>query len=157
MNLSENFTLVEMTVNKAGLKNDPSPEQLKNMTFVCENILEVIRAWARTKKPNAVVTVTSGFRNPQVNKNAGGAANSQHLQGIAADIKIAGISNCDLWHFIVSSESGIDFDQCIAELHNEQNPSAGWVHVSSKREGKNRNQKLSFLGKGKYVTGYKYA
>lgn len=46
----------------------------------------------RTKLGNKPVTVVSGYRCPIHNKAVGGATNSQHLYGTAADIQVAGVS-----------------------------------------------------------------
>ncbi|WP_240627230.1 D-Ala-D-Ala carboxypeptidase family metallohydrolase [Thermoflavimicrobium daqui] len=46
----------------------------------------------RKKAGERAVTVNSGFRSIKHNKKVGGASNSQHQYGIAADIKIKGYS-----------------------------------------------------------------
>ncbi|RKT84195.1 Putative peptidoglycan binding domain-containing protein [Saccharopolyspora antimicrobica] len=46
----------------------------------------------RKKAGDAAITVNSGFRSKAHNENVGGAANSQHTYGIAADIVISGKS-----------------------------------------------------------------
>ena len=38
------------------------------------------------------VTITSAYRTPTRNKSVGGTAYSQHLYGMAADIKVGGVS-----------------------------------------------------------------
>lgn len=50
-------------------------------------VLEVIRAHV-----NAPIAITSGYRTPAYNKKVGGARASQHMLGIAADIKVKGWS-----------------------------------------------------------------
>lgn len=50
--------------------------------------LEAVRA----KAGGAAITVNSGFRSVNHNSNVGGASNSQHMYGIAADIVISGRS-----------------------------------------------------------------
>lgn len=56
-------------------------------------------------KPGSRITVASGFRSPQYNRSlrdAGGivAKASLHQYGMAADVKIAGISARHLWEFV---------------------------------------------------------
>lgn len=38
------------------------------------------------------ITINSGYRNATHNKKVGGVANSQHLEGRAADIKVSGLT-----------------------------------------------------------------
>lgn len=40
---------------------------------------------------NHPITITSGFRTPEHNKEVGGAPNSFHLKGMAADFVVAGL------------------------------------------------------------------
>ena len=42
------------------------------------------------------VTVTSGYRTPEHNAAVGGAAHSYHMQGLAADIVIAGMTSAQI-------------------------------------------------------------
>lgn len=48
-------------------------------------VLETIRAHFET-----AVTINSGYRTPQYNKEVGGVAHSQHCYGMAADITVRG-------------------------------------------------------------------
>lgn len=41
---------------------------------------------------NKAVTISSAYRTPEYNKKVGGAAQSQHCYGTAADIQIKGVS-----------------------------------------------------------------
>lgn len=56
------------------------------------------------------ITITSGYRTPAYNRRVGGARNSQHMKGLAADIKIEGIprvrSNWLLWGFMIARGKG---------------------------------------------------
>ena len=38
------------------------------------------------------ITINSGYRSPEHNKKVGGAPNSYHVKGMAADIKVKGLS-----------------------------------------------------------------
>jgi uncharacterized protein YcbK (DUF882 family) len=59
------------------------------------NILEDLRGWF-----NAPVTINSGHRCPDYNKSVGGAENSQHLYGRAADITVGGIDPAEVQDYI---------------------------------------------------------
>ena len=58
--------------------------------FISTELVEVLQA-IRTHfgKP---VTITSAYRTPTHNKSVGGTTYSQHLYGMAADIKISNVS-----------------------------------------------------------------
>lgn len=77
--LSENFKVKEFACRDG---SDPvfiSPELVR--------VLQKIRD--HFGKP---VTITSAYRTPARNKAVGGTASSQHLYGLAADIKVSGIA-----------------------------------------------------------------
>ena len=85
MKLSKNFSLEELiksdTANECGIKNSPNSLELKNLTNLTTKILQPIRD--AFGKP---IIISSGFRCVQLNKKVGGASNSDHLFGAAADI-----------------------------------------------------------------------
>ncbi len=150
--LSTNFHLSEFTTSQTasrmGISNEPSAEHLQNLQALVDKVLEPIRA-ALGK-----VSVSSGYRSPALNTAVKGSKTSQHCNGMAADIEIFGLDNCELAHWIVNN---LDFDQVILEFHNHTvGPNDGWVHVSYNTAG-NRKQVLTAkrLGNGqtKYVEG----
>lgn len=63
-------------------------------TTVKENVRRLMYKLeaVRVKAGNKAITINSGFRSISHNANVGGATNSQHLYGIAADIVISGVS-----------------------------------------------------------------
>ncbi|MDQ3627830.1 MAG: D-Ala-D-Ala carboxypeptidase family metallohydrolase [Actinomycetota bacterium] len=66
--------------------------------------LEAVRA----KAGNRPMTINSGFRSINHNSNVGGASNSQHTYGIAADIVVSGVSVSGVMgHAKTSGFSGI--------------------------------------------------
>ena len=50
----------------------------------------------------APVVITSGHRCSKHNANAGGAKNSMHLTGKAADIKVQGITPYRVWSYLTA-------------------------------------------------------
>lgn len=117
MNLTDHFTLEELVASQLAarrrLDNRPGPAELANLRRVAA-LLEQIRALV-----GGPLTVSSGYRSPAVNAAVGGARNSAHLQGLAADITAPGIAPKALAALIRDSE--IQFDQLIYE--------GTWVHV----------------------------
>lgn len=101
-----------------------------NLTALVNNVLDPLRGWYG--KP---IKVTSGYRNPVVNKAVGGKETSQHLKGEAADINTGSFSeNKKIFEYI---QKNLPFDQLIDESN------FSWVHVSYKANGANRKQVLS--------------
>lgn len=137
--VTENFTLAELTASPAakrlGLKNNPSPAEIENLRHVCLNILERVR-----EHYNRPLKINSGYRSPKVNAAVKGSVTSQHRYGEAVDFEIPGIPNKEIADWIADN---LEFDQVILEFYNPKDgPSSGWVHVSLKRVGKNRRQRL---------------
>lgn len=127
-----NFTISELihsdTAIKNGIYNMPSAKELDNLLELITNVLQPIR-----DHYNSPVKVTSGYRNPKLNKIVGGASNSQHLLGQAADIIVPGQSIENVIRFV---KNNLIFDQVINEYDR-------WVHVSYNPDGKNRGQVLT--------------
>lgn len=119
MNLSEHFTLEELTrssyATKHGIDNKPSELQTENLRQLCLNVLEPLRECVR--KP---IYVLSGFRSVEVNRGIGGADNSQHLEGKAADVIVSGWTVDDLFE---EASKYVAYDQVIQEFGK-------WVHIS---------------------------
>jgi len=110
----KHFTFQELTVTNTGLPNIPNDEQRANLTLLVDNTLDPARELI-----DAPITVDSGFRSPEVNAKVGGAKNSQHLTGQAADIVC--FDNEKLFNLI---KDNLPFDQLINEY------SFKWIHVS---------------------------
>lgn len=71
------------------------------------------------------VSVTSGYRSPSYNTAVGGAPNSYHLQGRAADIQIPGVTPEDVYKWA-------DNTFPISGLGLYERGSGGWVHVDDR-------------------------
>jgi hypothetical protein len=137
MKLTQHFSLEEMTKSQTGsrknIDNTPGQKEIENLKLLCENVLEKIRI--HFGRP---LNVNSGYRGLALNKAIGGAKNSQHMTGQAADIEIAGMDNKILFCWI---KDNLEFDQLILEYYKEGVSDSGWVHVSWNSHG-NRKQTL---------------
>ncbi len=138
MKLTENFSLNELTksqtAERKGIDNNPSAEHQENLKSLCEMILQPIRDHF-----GQVVSVSSGYRSPELCTAIGSSTQSQHAKGQASDFEIFGISNKELADYI---DQNLDYDQLILEYwKGEDEPNSGWVHCSY-TNGNNRKQYL---------------
>ena len=137
MKLSENFTLDELTKSqeaiRLGILNEPNDEHITNLILLCKNILQPIRNYFKIP-----VSISSGYRSADLCEAIGSSSKSQHTKGQAADFEIFGVHNKEVSDWIVQN---LDYDQCILEFWNENEPNSGWVHCSYSVNG-NRKQYL---------------
>lgn len=133
MKLSPHFTLDELIVSqyaaRNGVDNTPPDAIVTNLTRLCADFLEPIRA--AVKGP---VVVSSGYRSPNVNKAIGGAGGSAHMYGLAADIIVPGMAVRKVCQQIVALR--LPFDQLIDEF-------GAWVHIAiAPKDSRPRNHRL---------------
>ena len=121
--------ITSSTAARYNINNMPDINSLDNMLELIYYVLQPLREII--KKP---MKITSGFRNSEVNKLVGGAKNSQHLNGQAADFVIDGMTPAAVIEIV--KKSGIEFDQVINECNK-------WTHISFNK-GKNRKQVLKY-------------
>ena len=117
--ISEHFTLSEMTRTNTGLANVPGEAEMANLKRLCDVVLEPMRELL------GPLNINSGFRSPEVNHAVYGAKSSQHMSGLAADLVPAGHDLAFAFHWVRSAN--IPFDQLIIE--------PTWLHVSVARDG----------------------
>lgn len=150
MNLTKNFSLDELifsnTAAQSGIHNQPNEGQIEKLQALAENVLQPLRDYF------GPVTILSGFRSANLNRAVGGAHNSQHLHGEAADLRVIGVGNDLVFQYICDN---LRFDQVILEHVPANNPHRGWVHVSYAPAM--RGSILSCIGQGEYVQGLQYA
>lgn len=117
--LSPHFTLAEFTRSETaarlGVDMRPPAIVVDNLRALCLHVLEPIRAAV------GPVFVSSGWRPVRLNVQIGGSRTSDHITGLAADIKVFGFSPLQLSRTI--SAMSIPFKQLICEFGQ-------WVHVS---------------------------
>lgn len=86
LRLSPHFTLAQFVrsdaAKKLGDDNMPSGEHLENLYHTAQGLEEVHQILGA-----GTISITSGYRNPRVNKSVGGVPNSDHALGFAVDIR----------------------------------------------------------------------
>ena len=119
----KHFNLDELTKSntaiRKGINNNPSEDIKKKLIRLVEEVLDPIR-----EKYGKPIYVSSGYRCRQLNALVGGAANSQHLKGAAADIKTD--NNKSLFNLILRMIQ--DKEITVGQLIDEYNYS--WLHIS---------------------------
>jgi hypothetical protein len=149
MKLSKNFVLSELTksntAKRLGIKNEPTKEHMDNLQMLIRDLIQPIRDGI------GPVRVSSGYRNPELNRAIGGSRKSQHCKGEALDLQfweMGQMNNKAIYDWVL--ESGIEFDQMINEFD------FAWIHISLKGED-NRRQVLEAYKDEDGDTKYKYA
>ena len=119
MKLTDNFALHEFlrsqTAARHGISMDPPIEVVDNLRRLCVDILQPLR-----EHIGVSITISSGYRPPELNHQIGGSTTSAHLDGRAADIIIDSLSPLQVAQTIQSME--LPYDQVIHEFGQ-------WVHV----------------------------
>ena len=134
MKLTQNFTLNELvysaTAEANKIDNCPSVPVISNLRALCTNVLQPLQ-----DALGCPIVITSGFRCAELNKRIGGAANSQHLYGQAADLVVPQKDLKEVFKFI---KAKLPYDQLLYEY----NKTDRWIHVSYRTDGKNRKQAI---------------
>ena len=128
--ISEFFTMNELIHSSYAithnLNNTPGKVEVKNLQKLASTILDKIRS-----KYGHVIIVINAFRSKDVNEGVGGAKNSQHRKGEAADIQTKNnVENGKLFKLIerMILNGEITVGQLIWEYGDCKNPE--WIHVS---------------------------
>lgn len=145
MQLSEHFTLDELTASETaarnGWDNTPNPDELANLKRLADFLEEVKQVLGG--KP---VMINSAFRAKKVNDAVGSKDSSQHRVGCAADIRVPSMTPDEVVKAVIAS--GIGYDQVIREFDR-------WTHISipNKPEDKPRQQALIIdkIGTRQYI------
>lgn len=110
-----------------GIDNTVSEGAKRNIAALVDKVLDPLReAWG---KP---ITVTSGYRCPELNKAVGGVSTSMHLTGHAADIS-AGNSIDNRRLYQLAQDLGLPYFELIGKKYD-----FGWLHISYNHEREQR-------------------
>jgi hypothetical protein len=117
MNLSQHFTLEELTVtNHRTLDNTPDAVALANLNRLAL-FLEEVKAVLGGKP----IMVSSAYRSKAVNDAVGSRDTSQHRLGCAADFRVPNMTPDAVVRAVIASK--LDYDQVIREFDS-------WTHIS---------------------------
>lgn len=133
MKLSEHFTLEELTYSSTAdsfnshvtsptemINNTPSRAEIEWLKYLCIYVLEPLR-----KKLGRPVYINSGYRCPKLNALVGGAFNSQHICGQAADLRVLSKTEASVFFFILQGNKFVD-----QALYERKANGSQWIHVS---------------------------
>lgn len=127
MNNHKYFTMEEMckssTAQKLKIKNEPTLLAKRNLDELMTFLDGIREAWG------SPVVVSSGYRCAALNKAVGGASNSNHLFGSAADLQPKEGTVKDFFKFVKEyfEKNGIEFDELILEKSGKSE----WVHIAN--------------------------
>lgn len=150
--LTKNFTLAEFERDDVAARlhidnSVPDSDILAEIQKTAEMLEQTRTYLLATRRFQGGIRVVSGYRCAALNRVIGGAANSDHMKGMAVDWKAPGFGTpLEICRVIapVMDELGI------AQLVYEH----AWIHTSSRRPADGKNRVLTLQGKG-YLPGIK--
>ena len=149
MKLSENFSLSEIihsnTAIRKGIDNAPTAKHLQNIQLLIKQVVQPMRSSI------GAIRISSGYRNPKLNRAIGGSTRSQHCKGEALDLQFwkgGNMNNKVMYDWILNND--IEFDQMINEFN------FSWIHISYSKDN-NRRQILEAYKNDSGKTAYRFA
>ena len=105
--------LVSSTADELGIENQPTKEHYTNLRERLAPGLEEVREICG----NRPIAVTSAYRNPKINDLVGGTKTSAHPMGLAADLRVSGLSAWATARLVAEAmeQKRIRLDQLILE------------------------------------------
>lgn len=120
-NLSPNFTLEELVRSQTALRlnidNTPDDDVVASLERLCMDLLEPARTIL-----GRPLHVDSGYRSPKINTAIGGAKDSAHMDGRAADVIPIGMDLRAAFDTL-RRNTALQYDQLLIEC-------SSWLHIS---------------------------
>ncbi len=122
--MTPHFRLIEFiaseTASERGIDNMPPPDKLANIRVAATG-MEKVRALLGDK----AISISSGFRCPELNAKVGGSPTSDHMEGFSVDFRCDGFGTPYEIAACLSQQPGLmdEVDQIIFEKSR-------WVHIS---------------------------
>ena len=116
------------TAYRHGIDNTAPESARRNIAALVDKVLDPLReAWG---KP---ITVTSGYRCPELNRRVGGVSGSMHLTGCAADISTGNaVDNRRLYQLV--QDLNLPYFELIGKKYDFR-----WLHIGYNPERAKRN------------------
>lgn len=119
------------TAHVCNINNMPTIQAIDKMQDLIHYVLQPVRF------KFGAVHVTSGYRCPALNKKVGGAVNSEHIYGQAADFVMCE-RRINLREVFTYIRDYLEYNQLLFERNSKGDV---WIHVSYLR-GKNKKQAI---------------
>lgn len=113
----EEFTR-SSTAKRLKINNTPSEEIIRNIEYGVQMVLDPLRRMLKTP-----ITITSGYRCPELNKAVGGVSNSWHTKGNAADLRIKNEEEAKTIFQVLKTLPSVD------TVLFEHSATSIWMHV----------------------------
>ena len=128
MRLTAHFSLEEFTASDQATRHDIDntlPAQYANNALLTAQMMERIRGFLSERAGREVpITVTSGYRCPELNTVAGGSERSDHMRMMAVDFRAPGFGTPrDICKALAPAVIELQIGQLILEY-------GSWVHAS---------------------------
>lgn len=139
--LSDHFSLEELTRTDTGLPNIADPDEIARL-----KTLAIFMEKVRASLGGHPITVDSAFRSEAVNEAVGGVSDSAHRLAYACDFTCPGFGTPLMIAERLDTaekQGAIAFDQLIYEVT--------WVHIS--RDPQLRGERLTHPSAGGYLDG----
>lgn len=149
MKLTEHFTVEEMTKTSQpydnsldGIKDERNKNDiLKNLIRLCTLHLEPLR-----EAIGEPIVINSGYRSKEVNAAVGGAKNSYHLLGCAADIKCNSFEQMVVFAGILLCQNKMyayNYSR-LAELIMYERGNRYWIHIAIKTDRNDTTENFGY-------------
>lgn len=123
MHLSEELLLEELEFSQVAIRRnfDNRVPELKvpNIRILVNSLLQPVQ-----KRLGSRLIITSGYRCARLNREMAGSRNSAHMLGLAADIRVPGMSPYEVTECV--AESDLPYDVVMHEFGR-------WTHVQAAR------------------------
>ena len=158
--ITSNFIWGEMVASETSEKynkqhpqmaidNIPNGAQMAHLEYLCEQFLQPLR------DKFGPIYINSAFRSPELNRLVGGATDSWHTYGSAADIRLASVlTGVHMISFIHKRfvDLGIGYDELILS----QRGKSYWLHLAYNAKATPLGSIVCFNGNRLRVSMLKY-